>query len=556
MSDRFAAVVLTVVLALLLFLDVRGAVLVSPDEPRYAEIPREMLATGDYITPHLNGAPYFEKPPLLYWANALSMRVFGHNAFAARLVTRLAAVGTAVLLIIALGGRRDDAWRWEWGWWSAVVFLSAPLDFALGRVTLTDGLLSFTIAVTMFAVRAFVHAREDGRSGTGALVLVGVGAALATLTKGLVGIVFPGLVFLIWVGIMGRWRRIRELLLSPAPIVFLALALPWFILVEQRNPGFTRFFFVHEHFARFATGEASRPGPIYYFVAVVAAGFLPWTFLVPRAFAPLRAWRRERFAAHADLLYFALWFLVILVFFTLSRSKLVPYILPAMPAAAALVGAVLARQPVGHRRALFAYAVAMSLIVAGGLGYGLASHALAAARATAWALAAGGALLVGAWAGVRLAPRGERRGWLGAAAGWAGLYLVATLYLPTLAAERSENALAPLAAALARDGRATLVAYGAYPQSFPWELQRPIVVANYVGELGSTWPLPDSLYWSKQEFWQRWSAGQRMVVAIRARDVRRFEALSDEPPTVLARHPVYVLLSNFIPADRNPRAVP
>ncbi len=552
MTDRFAVALLTILLALLLFVDVHGAVLVSPDEPRYAEIPREMIATGDYITPHLNGAVYFEKPPLLYWANALSMRVFGETPFAARLPTRLAAVGTALLLVVGLGATAAGAW----GWWAAAAFLSCPLVFALGRVNLTDGVLSFTLALTFFAVRAFVRAREEGRSATGALVLIGAGAALATLSKGLIGVVFPGLVFLLWVALVGRWRRVRELLLSPAPVVFLLLAVPWFVLVEQRNPGFWRFFFVHEHLARFATAEASRPGPIYYFVGVVLVGFLPWTFLLPRAFALLRPWRRETFAEHADTLFFALWFLVILVFFSLSHSKLVPYILPAMPAAAALVGGWLVRQPSGTRRTLRLYASVISAVALGGVGFGLASGQLAANEATGWAVAGALALVAGGWLGVFIAPAGERRGWLGAAGGWAGLYLAATLFFPRLAAGRSENALAPLASAIAHDTRATLVAYGTYPQSFPWELRHPIIVANYVGELGSTWPLPDSLYWTRDAFWRRWSAGERLVVALRARDLRRFEALSNTPVTVLARHPTYDLVSNVIPADRASTAEP
>src|SRR6185312_10585318 len=320
----------------------------EPDEARYAEIPREMLATHDYVTPTLNDAHYFEKPPLLYWANALSMRAFGLDAYAARLPTRLAALGTAAIVAFEL----ETPALPGWGLWAALILLSAPLSFVLGR---------------------FLAARERGARAPRALAALGACAALAVLAKGLIGIVFPGLVLLIWAGVTGRWRRVAEALWSPAPLVFLVVAVPWFVLVERAAPGFAGIFFVREHFSRFATGEAKRAGPIYYFVAAFIAGFVPWTFVAPRSVRWIAESWRARAAAHADDLVFAIWFCVILVFFSVSRSKLLPYILPAFPAAAALVARALLTRTESVRRPLIVHAVIVTIVALAGVGYGIAS---------------------------------------------------------------------------------------------------------------------------------------------------------------------------------------
>src|SRR5690242_10379753 len=204
MSERRALIALVLVFVALLFAELPGSWLMEPDEARYAEIPREMLATHDFVTPSLNDAHYFEKPPLLYWANALSMRAFGLDAYAARLPTRLAALGTAAIVAFEL----ETPALPGWGLWAALILLSAPLSFVLGRYNVTDGLLTCAMTGAFFALRRFLAARERGARAPGALAALGACAALAVLTKGLIGIVFPGLVLLIWAGVTGRWRRV------------------------------------------------------------------------------------------------------------------------------------------------------------------------------------------------------------------------------------------------------------------------------------------------------------------------------------------------------------
>src|ERR1700674_1605132 len=165
-----------------------GSWLAEPDEPRYAEIPREMLATHDFVVPRLNGVPYFENPPLLYWANAASFAVLGETPFAARLPTRLAGLGTTLLVLFAVG----RLWGHRAGLFAAVFFLVSPLAFTFSRLNLTDGVLTFFFTATLVAGDETLQARARGRSTFALSALTGALAAGAFLSKGLVGIVLPG----------------------------------------------------------------------------------------------------------------------------------------------------------------------------------------------------------------------------------------------------------------------------------------------------------------------------------------------------------------------------
>lgn len=543
-TERRALIALALVFVALMFFELPGSWLVEPDEARYAEVPREMLASQDYVTPYLNGAHYFEKPPLLYWVNAASMRVFGVTAYAARLPTRLAAVGTAAMLALEL----DTPAVPGWGLWAALMLLAAPLSFVLGRYNLTDGVLTCAMTGAFLALRRFLIARERGARARGSLAALGGCVALAVLAKGLIGIAFPGLVLVIWAGVTGRWRRIGEALWSPAPVVFLLIAVPWFVLVERANPGFASIFFIREHIARFATGEAKRAGPVYYFVAIFLVGFVPWIFIAPRTVRQVADAWRARAAASADDLLFAIWFVVILVFFSVSRSKLLPYILPAFPAAAALAARALLTRTDSLKRALLAHAIVVTLVAIGGLAFGAASGELDRYRVLPLAVLGTALLVAGAWTAVALARTRGRRAMFPTALGWAGLYLAIILAMPRMANDLSAHDLALTAA---RADNALVVSYRCYPQEFPWVLEHPIAVADYIDELGSDGARPASLYWSRDEFWKRWNSGEHLVVVIKRHARAEFDA-SRTHGTPLGANRKYVVLANFEIAAANP----
>jgi 4-amino-4-deoxy-L-arabinose transferase-like glycosyltransferase len=306
--------------------------LYDPDEGRYAEIPSEMLRGGDWIIPHLDGLTYLEKPPLQYWLTALSFRVFGETAMAARLCTGLA--GFFSLLIVFFVGRR--LWGLDAGLKAVLLTGASALFVLLGHQLTLDMLLSFWLLAAL-ATFLLAQTERDNPVRCRQWMLSCWGAmALAVLTKGLIGVIVPG-ASLLGYALWQRDRQIfRELNVRQGLGLFAVIAAPWFVLAAMRNPEFLRFFFIREHFQRFLTPIAHRSEPWWFFIAVLAVGILPW---LPQAISVMIATgRRDLTRGQFDparLLW--IWSAFIVVFFSCSDSKLVPYILPAVPALALLV---------------------------------------------------------------------------------------------------------------------------------------------------------------------------------------------------------------------------
>jgi len=465
----------------LVFLEFPGSYLIEPDEARYAEIPREMLQTGDWVTPRINQQPYFEKPPLFYWANAASLALFGENPYAARLASRLSAAAVAGMLALALGRRTGTGE----GLLCALLYLSSLLPFVLARQNLIDGFLTASMTVCLLAMRAFWMRRERGERGWRWLVLAGAAAAAGTLAKGLVGAVLPGLIFLAWALWTGRARLVREALWSPAPFVFLALTAPWFGAMERANPGFQEFFLFHEHLGRFAEG-AKRTRSLFTFVPVVLAGFLPWIAFLPRVVRSFRPLTRRTFRQRPDEAYFLLWAAVVFLFFTLSRSKLVPYILPMFPALAALWG-----------------------------------KALAAETAT-------------------------RRAVLGVAAATAAVFLALVVAQPRATRRFTAHPVVEAVRGYRVPG-SLFVTYHTYLHGLPWELKEPVPMASWVGELRPAYErnIGHPLFWQEPAFWHRWNSGEKLIVLARAKDRSEFRTRSAVPVTHLATLGEHLVLANF-----------
>jgi len=509
-------------LAAVIVLEPAGSGLAEPDETRYAEIPREMLAAHDLLVPRLNGLPYFEKPPLLYWANAACFRAFGQTPRAARLPTRLAGLGTTLLLVLAAGRRRRE------GLAAGILLLASPIGFLMARTNLTDGLLTFFFTATLLAGRAAIRRREAGGAWLAFAAATGAAAAGAFLTKGLVALALPGAILLLWCLSTGRLRQLGALVASPATPVFVALAAPWFLLVEQRHPGFLQFFFIHEHFQRFATGAAKRPGPIYYFVPVFLLGFLPGLAFF---FSGLPRWRRFR-REDDGAFFFLLWFLTVFAFFSISKSKLPPYLFPAMPAAAALAARGLGS---GRRtwivQAVLATALAAALLLHPVTRTELMRLDLAAIVAPALAI-----LVVLSWAAVLFAGNARSLALAAVAAGWAALLGAAVLGWPKLPQARSNAELAAAARKAAPPGT-TLVGYKAYLNGVSWELKTPIPVADYRGELEPEFEarpeVRDALFWPKERFWELWRSNRPVVALVRMRDL--VEMMKAAPPARVVR---------------------
>src|SRR5436190_6164911 len=324
---------------------------VGPDEPRYAQVAREMFTRRDLITPTLGGLPWFEKPPLLYWMMMLGYRVFGVNEYAARLGPALCGLLTAVFVYWI--GRTVDAEEVHYGErtsggsigrWSALVWLSSLGAIAFSRAA------SFDIVLTMTVTGAFalLHAARGGevkRSGRGPATSMLLGfylfTGLSILAKGLIGPVTILGVIVVYYAV----RRER-----PAPSLarsFIwgiplsaAVAAVWFVPMVMRHGGtFIDQFIVQHHFARFVSNKYHHPGPIYFYLPVVLGLALPWTLVLGAAIISARRWAWRGQNASDCLRVFALvWLVLPIVFFSFSGSKLTAYILPVLPAIALLVG--------------------------------------------------------------------------------------------------------------------------------------------------------------------------------------------------------------------------
>lgn len=344
--------------------------LVPTDEGRYAEIPREMVVSGDWVTPTLDGFKYFEKPPLQYWTTAIAYELFGQGEWQARLWTGL----TGLLAIFFTGFAGARLFGRRAGVFAAAVLASSLYWNAMGHINTLDMSTAATMGGSLLA---FLLAQRPGASraqirwwmwACWALM------ALAVLSKGLIGILLPGAVLVIYTVLFRDGKLWTRLHLISGLILFAAIALPWFVLVQLRNPEFFDYFFIYQQFTRYLTDKLHRPGPWWYFIPIVLLGVLPWLGTLFAALAhgarqPAQHARDPRgqprtFHPHALLL---IWAVFIFVFFSLSKSKLPSYVLPIFPALALLMGDQLDKARRGALRWQFALLAAIGLVAVIGL---------------------------------------------------------------------------------------------------------------------------------------------------------------------------------------------
>jgi 4-amino-4-deoxy-L-arabinose transferase-like glycosyltransferase len=337
---------LAAALAALWFVNLDARRLVHPDEGRYAEIAREMVATGDWVTPRLNGLKYLEKPPLQYWATAVAYEAFGVREWTARLWPALAgflAVAAIGYAGFALGGATLGAF--------AGMALAGTLWHAgLAQIVTLDSGLSFFLALGFAAFVVAQRATNSPGESRAWMWVAWVAIAGAILSKGLIGLALPAGALVAYTALTRDFALWRRLHLGSGLTICALLAAPWFIAVARVNDEFLRFFFVHEHLERFLTTEHLRSGPWYYFIPVFIAGILPW--LTVLLFGTWRAWREGApNALGFSWQRFALaWSAFIFLFFSASGSKLQSYILPMFAPLALVIGWLLVRL---DQRALF-----------------------------------------------------------------------------------------------------------------------------------------------------------------------------------------------------------
>src|SRR6185295_6446207 len=363
---RRGAFVLLVLYVLLYLAPLPVRPLASPDEVRYGEIAREMLASGDWVSPHLNGVRYFEKPPLGHWLNPISLAAFGENAFALRLPVAL-ATGFTALIVFALTRRFLRA---STAVFATSIFLTTFLVAGVGTFALLDAFLALFLTAALAAYYLALRAAHGERRTW--LIACGVACGAAFLVKGFLALAIPVIVAAPYLAATKRWR---DLVTTPWwPIAVAAIvSAPWSVLIHLREPDFWRYFFWVEHVQRFTAADAQHAASFWYYVAYLPLTGWPWILLLPAAAIGLR-----RGAGDRDFIaYLIAWAALPLLFFSASSGKLATYILPCFAPLSILLAAGLERYlAAGYTRAwrvaagivALAFVAVLALLVAGQRG--------------------------------------------------------------------------------------------------------------------------------------------------------------------------------------------
>jgi 4-amino-4-deoxy-L-arabinose transferase-like glycosyltransferase len=541
-SHRSLRLAAYAILAAILYLPALGQpALWEPDEGRYAEIAREMALSGDYVTPRDNFELYFEKPPLVYWAEAAAIKIFGVNEFAVRLPAALFSIGqvvvTAALAEAMLGATA--------GLLAALALALSPLFFSLARFATLDPALAFFLTAAFAAF--YAASRQDSfalPSSRNWMLMSSAMLALGTLAKGPVALLLGVAIILIWLASEPRLAEIRRMPLVVCILIYCAIVAPWFVLIELRNPGFLNFFFIHEHLQRYVSSNEHGWGP-WFFIPIVIGGTWPWIFFAPLGWSSMRrddgseSLTSQRRSAASFL---AIWFIVIFVFFSIPRSKLGTYILPALPPLAIVAGYGLSQlgsvAANSRRRLIAGFAIANLIFAIAGLVF---FEAVLRKINPAFALDGFLVSFVIASGGLLMFTLARESSHVPHAIGAIALAMLATIPLASLAREHASSIstyrnLAHMVQPFAeRD--CILGSYRHYIQSLPFYTGRRETRVLYWGELSEVSPATQVkspfIIGSDARLAQIWSSGVCMILIANSRDLPALRNALKPPPVIL-----------------------
>lgn len=474
---------LSLIIGTLFFIFLGSRPLFVPDEGRYAEIAREMVVSGNYLTPYLNGIEYFEKPILFYWLGAVFIKAFGVNLWAVRSINALLGLLGCLLTYFAtrkLYGRAA-------GLWAAIILATSPLYFVMAHTVSLD--LPVTVFLSMTLTSFLLAIREPlGLKRRGYLYLSAITAALAVLTKGLIGIVFPGLIIASWIMLLNEWRVLKRIYLVSAFLLFLIVAAPWHYLVGKAHPEFYYFYFVEQHFLRYTQSDVGHYQPIWFFIPWLIVGFFPWIiFIINTIKSSLPITWKLRHSAQSEL-FFLLWVGIIFTFFSFSKSKLIPYILPMFPPLAILTGRYVALlcERTGFKKILIMLCALtyLSLI---------------------------------------------------------GLILAAPHF--------DTRTILPLARIIKSESKPhdEVICYNQYYQDLPFYIERRVSIVNWHNELSFGMQHQDTSTWmiNTTQFWERFNSNHRVFAIMSMDEYSRLPA--NQPIYILGQTSTNVLISNQPP---------
>ena len=515
--------------------------LIRPDEGRYAEIAREMVVTGDWLTPRLNGFKYFEKPALQYWATASAFSLFGINEWTARLWTAL--TGFAGVLLVYYTGLR--LFGRAAGLNAAAVCISSFLYVFIGHFNTLDMGLTFFLTL---ALCAFLLAQADGQDERGQrnwMLTAWAGAALAVLSKGLIGALLPAGALFIYLAWQHDWALLRRLHVLAGMAVFLAITAPWFIAVSLANKEFFQFFFIHEHFERFLTKQHGRYEPPWYFIPILLIGMAPWTLTMLAALR--RAFDRQVSSFQPGRFLLA-WCAFIFLFFSASGSKLPSYILPLMPALALLLGHYLATARGGVLlwqslpfAALGVVIMALAPRVVERAGPDLPAELLA--NYVPWLMLTGASLLAGSLLCAVFERSGRRTAAvISLAAGGLAMGQLPVTGHDSLSPVYSAHEIVETIRPHLKPG-APVYSVNTFDHSLPFYLGRTVTMVRYKDELDTAigWE-PEKFLPDLESFARAWRAEREAFAVFTPADWEEFRGQLNLPMVEIARDPRRVIV--------------
>lgn len=528
--------------------------LVPTDEGRYAEMAREMLATGDWITLRLNGIKYFEKPPLQNWMNAITFAIFGLGDWQARLWTGL----NGLLGVAAVAFTGNKIFSRRVGITAALVLGSSFYWAGMGHVNSLDMGLSGMMTLPLCGLLIAQTAPGNSKTERNAMLLCWLGMALATLSKGLIGFVLPGAVLVIYTAVtrdLALWKRLH---MGKGLILFFAVTAPWFILIALKNPEHPHFFFIHEHWDRFFSTVHKRGGPWHYFFPLLILGIIPWPGALLQG---LLTGLRDNAAGFQPRKILFIWAAFLFLFFSVSGSKLPGYILPIFPALALLLAYQLEHS--GLRSTKIAALLSAVIGVAGVITLtiylktsGLKNDAIDKALTLNYAPWIAAALLLMVAGGV-IAWFLARKNANGNGKDWAIITLAVTGFLAGQIAFLGHNPWGKYIAgseyvskiqAELKQPDTPIYAVGRYEQALPFYLQRTMTLVEFPDEMEFGLEQEPQLWIPKREdFIKKWRSHQarsESAVAILRNDIYEELKQTDFPMRVIAQDPRRVIIVN------------
>jgi len=511
-----------------------------PDEGRYSEVAREMIAGNDFVTPRINGVAFLDKPVLYYWLQASGIYFFGLNEWALRFWP--AIFGIFGCLITYLTGRQ--LFNRRTGILAAILLATSPIYYGAAHYANLDLEVAVLISATLMSILLGLHVASN-KIRSILFYSAWVFCSLAFLTKGLIGLVFPIAITGCWIVLTWRWNTLKKIHLIFGPIVFLLIVFPWYYLVQKANPEFLHFFFVTQQFSRFLShADFNNRVPTWFYLPIIFLGFLPWTIFSLQAFGQQIKNVVLNFKQQTSMLFLLIWFFVVLLFFSIPKSKTIGYIIPTLPPLALITAKYLNDIWQKNSRVVLASFVLLAGICWIGLPILTNIEWHNRLPIAPWLLAVTGLFLIASliflWCLIRKKPVLQPIYILMIAS------VIFSLLFSASAQQINPNSTKQIALELKQTLKPTdeIVVYYSFYQDLLLYLERGVTVVadwnspdiaerdNWVRELWYGMPFQDTHKWliDEKTFWQKWHDHSHKLVVIM--DKKRFADFSSKAGSI------------------------